>query len=147
MGGLKLQLIEFMAKPCNSKFVWGSNDCCSWVSKIIKGIYGINFYSKFYGRYSSRKELETVLLEEGVRDIEGLILKVLGPITAKGKPQLGDPVLLAYGGDHLLGICCGTYNLFLTENGTTSRPLGRTVGYWRLEKDGTSNTCNTDGNS
>ena len=133
MGRLEtIQALDFMSRPCNTKFEWGTNDCCSWVSKILYILYGKDYYAEFKGTYSSRAGLGRLFVRDGVLDVRELTLKVLGDMHEENKPKMGDPVLLKHGEDYILGICCGTYNLYLTEKGTTSAPLGTVVGHWRI---------------
>ena len=124
-----LQIIDYHSKDV--VFEWGKTDCCLWVADILKSIHGIDYAKIYRDKYSSKTGCRRLLMQLHYENIKQLLLNILG-VEGILEPRIGDPILLKEKGEYLLGICCGTYNLFLTEKGTTSRKLHDFDTYWEL---------------
>lgn len=125
------QILEHFIKEEN--FEWGKRDCCLWTADILKAIHGVDFAKPFRGTYSSRKGFAKLLIKSKVKNLEELLLEVfpMEPQPA-GLAFSGDPVLLEEQGESLLGVCYGTYALFLTETGLTRRSLDHCKCSWSI---------------
>ena len=113
-------------------FEWGKVDCCMWTSDIQLAIHGKDYAKKYRGTYTSEKTFKRMLVKNKFKNLEDLVLDLLGEPKIAGLARLGDPMLLEEQGVHIVGVCYGTYALFLTQDGFTSRRLSACKYTWNL---------------
>jgi hypothetical protein len=133
-------LDSFLLERRNTRFVYGSWDCCLFVCDAIQVMTGVDIAAPFRGAYSSHAEAvaavrsytgrpsiravaEAVSAEYGMRAIEALSV------------QRGDVVLIRRGKrDYSLGIIAlnGLDVIVVGRRGLLNIPLDRAVKGWRV---------------
>lgn len=113
-------------------FIWGKYDCCLWVADMLLAIHGIDFAEKYRGKYSNEKEFKKLLIKNKVKTLEELVLNEFGIPVPGYLARKGWPMLLEEYNEFILGMCYGTYALFLTQDGFTKRDLSSCKYSWKI---------------
>lgn len=133
-------LHDFFEANRETKFGYGSFDCCSFVTGAIEAMTGTDVYGPFRGKYSTRKEAYAALKEyAGTASVRAVTRKIteengmkeVMPLTA----QRGDVALIRRGDrDFSLGIIgmCGREIVALQSQGLFRVPLSMAVQCWRV---------------
>lgn len=130
MDSRTIQVLEFFAQPRD--FVWGKTDCCLWVADILKALHGVDYAENLRGTYSSRRDFAALLIKEEKKNLLELLIPILGIPVKGSSAKLGHPLLTRVGEETALGMCYGTYGLFLTDAGYTRRSLDNCMYSWEI---------------
>lgn len=117
-------LAEYIRKKQGKKFVWGKNDCCTFVAGSVKLMTGHDFYKEFRGTYNDEDSAREALKTIGNGSLYQVLLKNFGKTIPVAYAQRGDIVMDRK--TMSIGICDGVYSWFLGAlvYGDETRPDG-----------------------
>ena len=117
----------------NSKFAWGQLDCCLYAANVLKAITGIDYAKDLRNRYSTKFGATRVIKESGAKDVIDIVSNQLNsvPLRDVDNAKLGDLVAKKEGKGYSIGVCDGTFGVFIGEEGLYLFNKNKCLYYWK----------------
>lgn len=134
------RLNDFIESRRNSKFEWGSNDCCMFAALAIEAVLGFNEHAKYLGSYSTRQGARNVLCaltrQQTYSRAVAALPDVLGYERCNPKlAQRGDLVLIRQHRVPALGVVSmdGRFAVAPGHTGIMKIPINQVIAAWRID--------------
>lgn len=123
-------------KAESEPFEWGVNDCCLWVSSVVKAFTGVDYALGFRDSYTTEAEATAII--KGMGD-DGTLLSAVRFLLSDLEEmninfaQRGDIVLATIAGNQTIGIATGSGIAFKTFDGLIRLPRSKCDIAWRVK--------------
>jgi hypothetical protein len=112
------------------KFVWGADDCCFFVARVIDAMTDSTVEAQLYELYGDEGGAIRFIAQHG--GMREAVSSVLGP-ASEGRAVRGDAVLVDTGdGQHALGICLGRAVVAMGPTGLKELPRSDVLAVWKV---------------
>lgn len=122
-------LASMIRKAEKEPFEWGVNDCCLWVSSVVRAMTGVDPAKNFRGQYHDDESANEFL---GPMNLKEMVTHELGDAIDVKQAQRGDVVLRMFPMGESIGICVGERSAFKTLDGLIQVPTLSCEHAWRI---------------
>ena len=102
-----LETIDFIEQETGNSFVWGSNDCNTFVLKYVDQVHGMDLLKKAYKKYKTKKGAISFQAKYPLPISEAIIKEGAVKIPS-GMARMGDLLVKQDKGFERCHICLGT---------------------------------------
>lgn len=113
----------------DAEFLWGVNDCCLFVARVVDAMTDSGFELELASQYSDEESALSYIASHG--SLEAAVTYHLGA-TAEGRAIRGDVVLCANEGTPCLGICVGGTVACVGQTGLRFLPRSEIIARWAI---------------
>lgn len=111
-------------------FIWGDNDCCLFVARVVDAMSDTNHEMTLRDKYQDEQTaLEYISLSGGIADA---VDTFIGSHKSEGRPMRGDVVLFNGENGETLGICVGRYIAAMGKDGVVFADRPSMICYWSI---------------
>lgn len=138
--GWEDKLTETVQGLTEKKFEWGVNDCYMFPMKWVKESTGVDYVTRYQGKYNSKKSAYKFLKEQAMIVSNGVGEKMSDMLDAWGFKKI--PPTLASRGDIVMfniknvetyGVCVGKMSCLLGVKGNSFLETLKADGAWKVE--------------
>lgn len=128
--GWEVAFAEAIEAARHKPFAWGGHDCATWAADVRRALTGDDMAADWRGRYRTQLGAARLIRRLGYGSLaEAAEARLGAPLPTVLLAQRGDVLL---GPDDAMGICGGSFGMFLTEGGLTDRALRDCQKAWRV---------------
>lgn len=118
-----------IAEHRSRKFVWGADDCCFFVARVIDAMTDSTIEAQLYELYGDEGGAKRFIAQHG--GMREAVSSILGPESDQ-RATRGDAVLVEDGaGGHALGICLGAKVVAMGPTGLHELPRSAAIAVWK----------------
>jgi hypothetical protein len=114
----------------STEFVWGVNDCCLFVARVVDAMTDGDFEAQLNASYTDEETALAYIASFG--SLEAAVSSHLGQ-PEPGRPLRGDVVLIDGGAGPALGILVGGHIAGMGPNGFVYLPRGEALQRWAIQ--------------
>jgi len=114
----------------NTEFVWGVNDCCLFVARVVDAMTDSDLETDLNASYADEETALAYIASFG--SLEAAVSSYLGQ-PEPGRPLRGDVVLIDGGAGPALGILVGGHIAGMGPNGFVYLPRGEALQRWAIQ--------------
>ena len=125
-------LNDYLEAVSERPFSWGEHDCATFVFGAAEAMTGLDHSKTWRGKYKTKAGALKQIKKHGVENLGEWLDKFYGrqPISFS---QRGDIVSIEQDAFGAFGIVVGAEAIFLSQDGTDTRPLTVCDYAWRVE--------------
>jgi hypothetical protein len=113
----------------DAEFLWGVNDCCLFVARVIDAMTDTSHELDLASQYSDEATALAYIASHG--SLETAVSFHLGN-PSSGRAQRGDAVMCANNGNPCIGICVGSTVACVGESGLRWLPRSEILTRWTI---------------
>ena len=113
----------------DAEFLWGVNDCCLFVARVIDAMTDTSHELELASQYSDEATALAYIASHG--SLETAVSLHLGN-PSSGRAQRGDAVMCANNGNPCIGICVGSTVACVGESGLRWLPRSEILTRWTI---------------
>lgn len=113
----------------DAEFLWGVNDCCLFVARVIDAMTDTSHELDLASQYSNEATALAYIASHG--SLETAVSFHLGN-PSSGRAQRGDAVMCANNGNPCIGICVGSTVACVGESGLRWLPRSEILTRWTI---------------
>lgn len=113
----------------DAEFLWGVNDCCLFVARVIDAMTDTSHELDLASQYSDEATALAYIASHG--SLETAVSFHLGN-PSSGRAQRGDAVMCANNGNPCIGICVGSTVACVGESGLSWLPRSQILTRWAI---------------
>lgn len=114
----------------DTEFVWGVNDCCLFVARVVDAMTDSDIETQLNASYSDEETALAYIASFG--SLEAAVSSYLGQ-PEPGRPLRGDVVLIDGGEGPALGILVGGHIAGMGPNGFVYLPRSEALQRWAIQ--------------
>jgi hypothetical protein len=114
----------------DTEFVWGVNDCCLFVARVVDAMTDSDIETQLNAAYTDEETALAYIASFG--SLEAAVSSHLGQ-PEPGRPLRGDVVLIDGGDGPALGILVGGYIAGMGPNGFVYLPRSEALQRWAIQ--------------
>jgi len=114
----------------DTEFVWGVNDCCLFVARVVDAMTDSDIETELNASYTDEQTALAYIALFG--SLEAAVSSHLGQ-PEPGRPLRGDVVLIDGGDGPALGILVGGHIAGMGPNGFVYLPRGEALQRWAIQ--------------
>ncbi len=111
------------------KFVWGADDCCFFVARVIAAMTDSTIEAQLYELYGDEGGAKRFIAQHG--GMREAVSSILGPESDQ-RATRGDAVLVEAESGHALGICLGSKVVAMGPTGLRELPRSAILAVWKV---------------